>query len=95
MSEELKPLDISRVPELRRIVEEMVAAGSACELMIDQKAVAGLLPSEGSETNPLSRPTSSDDSLWNIVGLVSGNGPGDVSENIDAYLAQAYAAHEE
>jgi|SRR5579883_1426834 hypothetical protein len=32
-----------------------------------------------------------DDSLWNIVGIAASNGPGDVAENHDRYLADAYA----
>ena len=39
------------------------------------------------------RPTSEDDPLWNIVGMVGDeyDGPTDVSENVDKYLAEAYA----
>lgn len=35
------------------------------------------------------------DSLFNIVGMMKSGGPGDVSTNKHAYLADAYADHHE
>ena len=40
------------------------------------------------------RPTSADDPLWTIIHLADDlelpEGPGDVSQNVDTYLAEAY-----
>ena len=42
---------------------------------------------------PLGTPTSEDDPLWNIVGLVDDpEGPTDVASNKHKYLAEAYAS---
>ena len=70
---------------------------------IRREAVEGLLtpvvpkPSQPNETpkRPASvrkdQPTSDDDPLWNIVGMVqSDDGPRDVSRNKYKYLAEAY-----
>jgi hypothetical protein len=32
-----------------------------------------------------------DDPIWNLVGMGSSTGPGDISENKHKYLAEAYA----
>jgi excisionase family DNA binding protein len=37
------------------------------------------------------RPTGADDPLWSIIGMVTSEGPGDVSRNKHRYLAEAYA----
>ncbi len=39
------------------------------------------------------KPTSADDPLWKIVGMGRSKGPGDVSENVDKYLAEANLDH--
>lgn len=52
----------------------------------------------GDEGNKLGRPTSKDDPLWNIVGMVGQeyDGPTDVASNKHKYLAEIYAErHEE
>ena len=36
------------------------------------------------------KPTSASDPIWDIVGMASSKGPGDVSENKYKYLAEAY-----
>jgi hypothetical protein len=90
MTEKLKPLDITSVPEVRRLVDEVLAADQPRLLQIDRRNVAVLAPSPAKRTRRRGRPTSADDPLWNIVGLAQSDGPGDVSENVDAYLVQAY-----
>ncbi len=91
MAEELKPLDISHVPELRRLVEEVRAAERARVLQVNHQDVAILVPAPRRGTKQRrGKATNADDPLWNIVGLARSDGPGDVSEHIDASLAQAY-----
>jgi len=46
---------------------------------------------EPAEWLKLGRPTTADDPLWNIVGIIDDEGPTDVARNHDAYLAEAYS----
>ena len=95
MAEELKPLDISHLSELRHLVEEVRAADQARVLQVNHQDVAILVPASSRATKSRrGKATSADDALWNIVGLAHSDGPGDVSEHIDTYLAQAYAPKE-
>lgn len=41
-----------------------------------------------------SKPFTMDDPLWDIVGIGRSEGPTDVSENVDHYLAEAYYPNE-
>jgi hypothetical protein len=93
MAEELKPLDISHLPEVLRLVEELQAAGRSRRLQVNHEDVAVLVPAVRIGRSR-GKPTDTTDPLWNIVGLVRSNGPGDVAENVDAYLAEAYAPRE-
>jgi hypothetical protein len=93
MAETLQPLDISDRAELRQLVEEVQAADAARPLQVDQQTVAILVP-VAHRTPRRGRPTSAADPLWNIVGLAKSEGPGDVAENVDIYLAEAYLSRE-
>jgi hypothetical protein len=44
----------------------------------------------GQSSNPSGHVLTSESPLWGIVGLVVDDGPTDVSENVDKYLAGAY-----
>jgi len=95
MAEELKPLDVSHLSELRHLIEEVQAADQARVLQVNHQDVAILVPASRRGTKRRrGKATSADDPLWNIVGLARSEGPGDVSEHIDAYLAPAYAPKE-
>ncbi len=90
MVEELRSIDISHSAEVRHLVAEVQAADQARALQVDHRTVAVLTPAVRSRrTSRRSKATSASDPLWDIVGLATGNGPGDVAENVDAYLAQA------
>jgi len=93
MAEDLEPLDISHVPELRRLVEEVRAADRVRVLQVDHEDVALLVPARGAKR---ARGTVTDaaDPLWRIVGLAHSEGPGDVAEQVDKYLAEAYLPRE-
>ncbi len=41
-------------------------------------------------TSELWEPITADDPLWNIVGIIDDDGPTDMAENHDYYLAEAY-----
>lgn len=44
-----------------------------------------------SPASPAGHVLTSASPLWRIVGLIDDDGPTDVSENVDRYLAEAYA----
>jgi len=71
-------------------VAEVQATDQARALQVDHRTVAILTPAVRSRrASRRPKATSDSDPLWDIVGLATSNGPGDVEENIDAYLAQA------
>lgn len=95
MTEELRPLDISHSDEVRRLVEEVHATDEALALQIHHRTVAILAPAPRSRSTARQRKvTSAADPLWNIVGLGRTDGPGDVAENVDAYLTKALLPRE-
>lgn len=55
------------------------------------KPIVPKTPKHGSKMQ--GKPTSANDPLWKIVGMGRSKGPGDVSENVDKYLAEAYLDH--
>lgn len=91
VSKELKTIDISRIPELVRIAEEVYASGESRVLRRRRKDLVVLRPL-GSSNRAACRgkPFTKEDSLWNIVGI-GRSGLTDVSENKHKYLAEAYA----
>jgi hypothetical protein len=89
---------------IHQLVDTLDEETAAAVLDYAQAIADGLRPVgwgiAGSDVQPrplewlkLSRPTSEDDPLWNIVGMVGDeyDGPTDVSANHDKYLAEAYA----
>jgi antitoxin (DNA-binding transcriptional repressor) of toxin-antitoxin stability system len=90
MASELTPVDIRRAPDLASLVEEVRASGKPRRIMRDDEEIARLVP-----VNPgrrRGRRTSATDPLWNLVGMVTTyDGPADVSENVDHYLAESHA----
>ena len=49
-----------------------------------------VVPDDVRSGSPRGHPLTSESPLWEIVGLISDDGPSDVSENVDKYLADAY-----
>lgn len=93
MARELRRIDISDVPELLKIAEDVHATGEPCVLRRDSEDLAVLMPAKRRAPRvPRGKPTTADDPLWNIVGIGSSQGPTDVSANKHKYLAEAYAA---
>ena len=95
MAKELKHIDIGKVPELLRIVEDMRASNEPCVLQRDHEDVAILRPVTKARKARISRgkPLTQDDPLFNLIGIATGpdDGVHDVSENKHKYLADAYA----
>jgi hypothetical protein len=94
MAKEPKHIDISGIPELLSIAEEVRRTNEPRILRQDSEDLAILAPIKTvAKRSAKGKPTSADDPLWNIVGMAHSKGPGDVSENVDKYLAEAYLSH--
>ena len=92
MSNNLIPIDISNMPELLDLVEEVEATKTPRELKRDDKVVAVLSPvvqKEKEAPRPkTASPTgqeSTGDSLLRLAAI-GGKGPADLSTRIDDYL---------
>jgi hypothetical protein len=102
MVKELEHIDIDDAPDLVRLAEAVHASGTPRILSRGNEDLAMIVPLERYEAGKAVTPPkpvgrrerrfSKNDSLWRIVGLVTSDGPGDVSRNKNKYLADAYAA---
>lgn len=93
MARDRKSIDVSQVPELLRLVQEAHDSGQECVLTRDNEEIAVLTPVAPRQSR---RPrkgnlVGEDDPLWDIVGMGTSRGAGDISENKQRYLAEAYA----
>lgn len=93
MAQQADSVDISNIPELRKLAEEVQLTRQPRMLRADSEDVAVLMPAKTRSRRPARRKgLTRDDTLWNIVGCIPDHrGPTDVSENVDKYLADAYA----
>lgn len=90
-SKEAKHIDVSNMPELLELAEEVRNTGKTHVLQRGGEELAQITPvAPRAKSRIKGRPTSADDPIWNIVGMAHSSGPGDVSENVDKYLADAY-----
>jgi hypothetical protein len=90
MAKELKHIDISHVPELLHLAEQIRLTKEPVALQRDSEEVGVLMPPR--QLRKRQRRLQSftkDDSLWNLNGI-DRSGVHDVSENVDKYLAEAY-----
>lgn len=93
MAQQADTVDISNIPELRKLAEEVQRTRQPRMLRADSGDVAVLMPVRTRSLRAARRKgLTRDDTLWNIVGSIPDHGgPTDVSENVDKYLADAYA----
>jgi hypothetical protein len=94
---ELKRADIADQPDLLRLVEEVRRTGQPVVLRRGDEDLAVLRPlgpKPVTRQMPLRRAgqTPKRDSLFDIIGMFSTEGPTDVSEHKHEYLAEAYWA---
>ncbi|HYU21360.1 MAG TPA: hypothetical protein VEQ11_21970 [Chloroflexota bacterium] len=92
MAKELQPIDISNLPEVLHLAEEVERRQAPRRLKRGDQDVAILAPVEKAPSGkkPTRRRdgrTGPDDPVWKLIGLVHSEGPGDVSENKYKYLA--------
>jgi hypothetical protein len=90
MANEPKRIDISRIPELLHLAQEVQSTNEPRILQQDSEDLAMLTPiTPVAKRTVRGKPTSADDPLWKLVGI-GHSGRGDISENKHKYLADAY-----
>jgi hypothetical protein len=97
MAKEKEPqrIDISSIPELLKLVQEVRQTNEPSILREESEDVAMLTPLKPvTKRSVRGKPTTADDPLWKLVGI-GHSGKGDVSENKHKYLAEAYLPHEQ
>jgi hypothetical protein len=93
MAKEPKRIDISRIPELLSIAQEVRSTNEPRILQQESEDLAMLTPiTPVAKRRARGKPTSADDPLWKLVGI-GHSGRGDISENKHQYLAEAYLHH--
>jgi hypothetical protein len=92
MSEYAKPIDIATSVELQRLAEQVRQTRQPVPLVRDEEVIAVVQPApKGKREQRAVRHRAPAPNAWltNLIGLGASDGPGDVSENVDKYLAQA------
>jgi hypothetical protein len=90
-----KRIDISRIPELLSMAQEVRSTNESRILQQESEDLAMLTPIKPvAKRGVRGKPTSTDDPLWKLVGI-GHSGKGDISENKHKYLADAYLHHKQ
>ena len=90
---EPKRIDISSIPELLSMAQEVRSTNESSILKQENEDLAMLTPIKPvAKRTPKGKPTTADDPLWKLVGI-GHSGKGDVSANKHKYLADAYLHH--
>ena len=91
MPKELQPIDVSEIPELLNIAEQVRATGQPCVLKRKDEELAVLTPvAPARQTRPRRGPLSKDDPLFELIGIGRSGIAGGVSAKKHEYLARAY-----
>ena len=91
MTRVLKRIDISSIPELLSIAQEVRSANEPRILKKDSEDLVIITPIKMvAKRRAKGKPVTKNDPLWNLVGIGSSGGPGDISTNKHKYLAEAY-----
>ena len=91
MVKEPKRIDISSIPELLSIAQEVRRTNESRILQQDSEELALLspvLPKKRAKTQ--AKPVTSDDALFRLIGIGKSGIPGGVSGKKHEYLARAY-----
>ena len=89
---DIRTIDVTNIPDLLRLVEEVCSTSEPRILRRDNQDVAIVRPLKPAKRRiPRGRPANADDPLWKLVGIGASEGPGDVSANKHKYLADASA----
>jgi hypothetical protein len=95
MAKEPKRIDMSRMPELLSIAQEVRATNEPAVLQQDSEdlvLLSPVLPKKRSKTT--AQPVTSDDALFRLIGI-GHSGKGDISENKHRYLVEASLHHQQ
>jgi excisionase family DNA binding protein len=89
----VNPITVRRYIADGRLPAVKVGKGVRVRKEAIEQLIAPIRPASEKRRQSVRRgkPFTMDDPLWEIVGLVRSDGPGDVSENKYKYLADAYA----
>jgi hypothetical protein len=91
MAKEPKRIDISRIPELLSMAQEVRSTNEPRILQQESEDLAILspvVPKKRSKTN--AQPVTHDDALFRLIGMGKSGIPGGVSGKKHEYLARAY-----
>ena len=92
---EPKRIDISSIPELLSIAQEVRRTNESRILKQESEDLAMLTPIKPvAKRSVRGQPTSADDPLWKLIGI-GHSGKGDISANKHQYLAEAYLHHKQ
>ena len=87
MATEFRAIDVSDLPELRRLAEEVYETQEPRVLRRDNEDLAILRPARRARATRSKRALTKDDSLWELVGSAVDADPTDASEK-HAYLGE-------
>jgi hypothetical protein len=92
---EPKRIDISSIPELLSIAQEVRRTNESRILKQESEDLVMLTPIKPvAKRSVRGKPTSADDPLWKLIGI-GHSGKGDISANKHQYLADAYLHHKQ
>lgn len=96
MQQELRPLDVSNLPQLEEAAEEVKATRIPRRIVRGDEELAVLQPTKKPRRTKLpGKPITDDDPFWNLIGIARSSGPGDISANKQKYLAKAISPRHE
>jgi len=95
MAKETKHIDVSSIPELVKLAQEVRSTNEPAVLQQEREDLAMLTPIKPvAKRSVRGKPTSGDDPLWQLAGI-GHSGSGDISDNKHQYLAEAYLHHKQ
>ncbi len=77
-----------------RLAEEVQKTKEPTLLRQDGELLELRVAKPAKRTRRKGQPIREDDPLWDIVGMAHSDGPGDVADNVDKYLAEAILSNE-
>ncbi|MFN0073970.1 MAG: hypothetical protein ACKVVP_21025 [Chloroflexota bacterium] len=85
-------LDSTSTSDLLRVAREVQRSGIATIIRADGEEIAQVTPTGPHTASPLPKKrVGVSDWIKPLISMGAGKAPHDVSENVDTYLAQAYA----
>ena len=91
MAKEPRHIDISSIPELLKLVQELRQTNAPTILQQEREDVALLSPVPAKKrAKAKAKPVTSEDALFRLIGIGKSGIPGGVSGKKHEYLARAY-----